>query len=153
LYLVVRVVVPLRGGRQQDYAKWGGVDMTETIDVLVRHASLLEWAVGQPKPNPTAIVFTEITADALRDLAAEVRALREQLAELELDATLGRMVRTMPVGAGLAHCDWTWAGSGKGEWVADWPIGEDWGATVHNRQFGDSAKAAIEAARKEEPTP
>jgi len=75
------------------------------------------------------------------DLAAAVRAEREQVAELETDAKLGRTVREMPVYSLLCH-ESHWLG----EWHAVWP-----GDNLHyNKQYGPTPEAALEAARKEE---
>ena len=115
-------------------------------DVLKKWATLIAATAGWVSEHDEA----DAKSDCIQELAAALRAERARVAELEADAKLGRMVDEMPIGAGLAHCDWTWAGLGKGEWVADWPIGEDRGATVYNRQYGDSARAAMEAAQKGE---
>ena len=72
------------------------------------------------------------------DLAAALRAEREQVAELEPDAKLGRMVREMPVEQRLIHTvygDWWYGRNVRGEF----------GAT------GASPEAVLEAARKEQP--
>lgn len=98
--------------------------------------------------------------DCIVDLAAEVRALREnevcadteccdlhirelqaRVAELETDATLGRMVRELPRNAKLGHEGQQWS-----EWYAVWP-GTNY---KYNRQYGSTPEEALEAAQKEE---
>ena len=69
-------------------------------------------------------------------LLTELSTLREQLAELEADAALGRMVREMPLSAKLGHEGQQW-----GEWYATW---------TSSRRHGPTPEAALEAARKGE---
>jgi len=69
-------------------------------------------------------------------LLTELSTLREQLAELEPDASLGRMVREMPEGVSLHHnCN------GYDEWSCEY--GKTW-------TWEPTPEAALEAARKGE---
>jgi hypothetical protein len=79
---------------------------------------------------------------ANKELNTRIAQLQEQVAELETDAKLGRMVREMPVYSLLCH-ESHWLG----EWHAVWP-----GDNLHyNKQYGPTPEAALEAARKEIP--
>jgi hypothetical protein len=68
--------------------------MTDT-DVLVKWDSEIAYAASADLPAETEDSCTVGDAKwlCIRDLAAEVRALRERLAAQEPDATLGRLVR------------------------------------------------------------
>ena len=108
-----------------------------TEDPLEKHHGLIAVAERGQLEGHAHMVGLQCIAD----LAAALRAEREQVAELETDAKLGRMVREMPVYSLLCH-ESHWLG----EWHAVWP-----GDNLHyNKQYGPTPEAALEAAQKGE---
>jgi hypothetical protein len=77
----------------------------------------------------------------ITELAGEIVRLCQQIAELEPDARLGRLVREMPRNAKLGHECQQW-----GEWYAVWP-GDN---LYYNRQYGNTPEEALQAAQKKE---
>jgi hypothetical protein len=112
-------------------------------DVLVRyefHVQIAEADVRDGDANPWERVVVA--------LAAEVRALRKRVAELEADAKLGRLAIDARDAALASEWQWSAEGIAKCDWCGhrygDPPTHNPdciWGAFI----------AALEAARKEEP--
>ena len=76
----------------------------------------------------------------ITELAAEIVRLCQQIAELEPDAKLGRMVREMPASSLLCHEAREW-----GEWYAELPVGK-W---FFDKEYGATPEETLEAANKE----
>ena len=106
-------------------------------DPLQKWAPLIAVTAGWVSSHDEA----DAKADCIQELAAALRAAQVRVAELEADATLGRLVRDMPRNAKLGHEGQQW-----GEWYAVWPGDNE----RYNRQYGLRPEAALEAARKGE---
>ena len=112
---------------------------TKVTDVLELYAQEIARAQDAGHCLDDSTTVGEAKSMAIRDLAAALRAERERVAEMEPDAKLGRMVNKMKRRSALYHE----AGIDPIIWqYVDFESG--------TQQQGDTAKAALEAARKEE---